>query len=132
MQRATPRYRSRRSGKGKEKVTNGNQRPTIAMLAASALRPPPIIAQALEDNGLAQPIFIEAWVGSVKFPKTLLDRGALVELISRRIVKQMKPTPTIYQDGSLRVSLAIDTLYTLTEYVLLPVNVQGVQALIKA
>lgn len=44
----------------------------------------------------------------------------------------MKPPPYIHSDGHLRVCLATDVISTLTNYVHLPVNVEGVRALIKA
>ncbi len=56
----------------------------------------------------------------------------MVELISRSLINKMNPRPLIFRDGHLRVSLANDDLTTLTEYVKIRVNVEGVEAAIKA
>lgn len=64
--------------------------------------------------------------------KTLLDGDFIVELISWSLVKKMSPRPLIFQDRQLRVSLANDNLTTLTEYVKIQVNMEGVDAMIKA
>lgn len=75
---------------------------------------------------------ITAWINDLQMPKTLLDGGSMVELISRSLVKKMSPRPLIFRDGHLRVSLPNDDLTTLTEYVKIRVNVEGVEAMVKA
>ena len=44
----------------------------------------------------------------------------------------MNPAPRIHTYGLLRVSLATEAISTLIDYVFLPVNVEGIQALVKA
>lgn len=127
MQRATPRYRVR-----KTTGTNTIAAPSGAVMSAAALHPPPVTAQAFDDDGESKPVMITSWVHSLKLPRTLLDGGSLVELISEKKVNSMRPRPQIHTDGYLRVSLATDKLDTLTNYVLVPVNVEGVEATIKA
>jgi len=43
----------------------------------------------------------------------------------------MNLRPEIHTNGFLRVSLAIDKLDTLTNYILLPVNIKGIKVVIK-
>jgi len=62
----------------------------------------------------------------VRLGRTLLDRGFIVELINRSKVLGIYPLLKVYTDGHLRVSLATDTIYTLTNYIFLLVNLEGV------
>ncbi|KAL8825271.1 MAG: hypothetical protein Q9170_007862, partial [Blastenia crenularia] len=134
MQRATPRYRVKKSPTpAAQKAMQAENTPNNSVLMANAaLMPPPITAFAYEDDGKSTPLMITSWVGNQKFAKTLLDGGSLVELIGKKKLNKIDPRPKIYGDGYIRVSLANDTLDTLTKYVKIPVNVQGVQATIKA
>ena len=72
------------------------------------------------------------WVFNQQLCKTFLDVGSLVELFSKISVRQMKPRPAIQKDGHIRVSLANDSVTTLDEYVIIPINVERVEAVIKA
>ena len=75
---------------------------------------------------------ITSWIGAVKLTRTLLDGGSIVELVNRRKLLAMNPPPQVYTDGHLRVSLPTDAVHTLTNYTFLPVNVEGVEAIVKA
>ena len=75
---------------------------------------------------------IVAWVQSVKLGKTLLDGSSLVELISRRKLNQIVPKLRVNNNGYLRVSLATDKTDILTDYIIIPINIEGVEAFIKA
>ena len=44
----------------------------------------------------------------------------------------MKPRPKIFSDSRIKVSLANDSFTVLSEYVKIPVNVQGIEAIIRA
>ncbi len=125
MQRATPRYRVR-------KVSGATSAPSNSVLAASVTILLSVIAQAYEDDGESKPVMITSWVNSLRMPRTLLDGGSLIELVNEKKVNVMRPRPQIHTDGYLRVSLATDKLDTLTNYVLIPVNMEGVAATIKA
>lgn len=57
---------------------------------------------------------------------------SLVELLSKRLVHKTKPQPVIQNDGCIQVSLANDSVTTLDEYVVIPINVEGVEAVMKA
>lgn len=125
MQRATPRYRVRKASGATSALSN-------SVLAASVTISPPVTAQAYEDDGESKPIMIISWVNSLRMPRTLLDGGSLVELVNEKKVNAMRSRSQIHTDGYLRVSLATDKLDTLINYVLIPVNVEGVAATIKA
>ena len=131
MQRSTPRYRVKKSPKAKNQ-TDPSSSSNMAIAASVQREPPTVTAHAFDDDGQSQPFMITAWIGSVKLPRTLIDGGSLVELVSRLKLQAMNPPPQIHTDGYLRVSLATDVIHTLTNYVYLPVNVQGIQAVVKA
>ena len=129
IMRSTPRYRIRKATK--------QQAPTaasasMAIVASVQNEPPAITTQALEDDGKSQPLMITSWIGAVKIVNTLIDGGSIVELVNRLKLLKMSPPPPIHTDGFLRVSLATEVVSTLTNYVFLPVNVIGVQAIVKA
>ena len=130
MQRATPRYRVRKTAAAPQGAAKApaNQ----ATLAAAAMLPPHVTAFAYEDDGQSKPVMIMSWIHNTKLSRTLLDNGSLVELISRKKLNQLIPPPKIYTNGYLKVSLATDKLDTLTDYTIIPVNVQGVEATVKA
>jgi len=65
-------------------------------------------------------------VGNIRLGRTLLDRGSIVELMNRSKVLEIHPLLKVYTDGYLRVSLATDTIYILTNYIFLLVNLEGV------
>ena len=130
MQRATPRYRVKRPTK--TQIASNTPEASGAAMVASTINAPNITAHAFDDDGNTQPLMVTAWVGDVKFERTLIDGGSIVEIISSRMLKKMSPPPHIHHDGHLKVSLATDVVHTLTNYVLLPINVAGVQAVVKA
>lgn len=75
---------------------------------------------------------VTSWVCDSCFQKTLLDGGSLVELINRKLVMKTRPRPKIFSDSRIKVSLANDSVTVLSEYVKIPVNVQGVEAVVRA
>lgn len=131
MQRTTPKYRVKKANA--EKANNGESSASEAAIAATVgIGPPTVTAHAQEDDGQSEPLMITSWIGSVKLIKTLIDGGSIVELVNRHKIKTMNPPPHVYSDGRLRVSLATDVITTLSNYVFLPVNVEGIQAVVKA
>lgn len=127
MQKITLRYRTR---KGKTKNTPQEVPPATSSNAV--LHPPPITSSACDDNGLSQPLMVTSWVRDSCFQKTLLDGGSLVELINRKLVMKMRPRHKIFSDSRIKVSLANDSVMVLSEYFKIPVNVQEVEAMIRA
>jgi hypothetical protein len=55
-----------------------------------------------------------------------------MKLLNRKVYNKMKSKPRIRTDGYIRISLANDFVTTLREYVLVSVNVEGIEAVIKA
>lgn len=133
LQRCIPRYRVKKIRKLPTNEEDALDDALITNMAVKAVTTPLIItSRAHDDDGKRQPLMITAWVNDLRMPKTLLDGGSMVALISRTLVKKMSPRPLIFRDGLLRVSLANDDLTTLTEYVKIQVNVEGVEAMVKA
>ena len=130
MQRATPRYRIRKNPSASHGAAKTSVNQTT--LAAAAMLPPHVTAFAYKDDGQSKPVMCTSWIFSTKLSRTLLDNGLLVELISRKKLNQLTPRPKVYTDGFLKVSLATDKLNTLTDYTIIPVNVEGVEATVKA
>ena len=127
LQKAVPRYRIRKQKAPETRFIPGANAVTSARSAA-----PTITARALEDDGRSSPLMVTAWIHQTKLPRTLLDGGSLIELISQKAVNRLQPSPYVFSDGQIRVSLANDSLTTLTRYVRVPVNIEGVEAVIKA
>lgn len=71
-------------------------------------------------------------MNSLRIPRTLLDDSSLVELVNKKKVNTIRLRPQIHTNGYLRISLTIDKLDTLTNYILISVNVEGVVVTIKA
>lgn len=64
--------------------------------------------------------------------KTLLNGGSMVELINRELVGKMNPRPRIYKDSRVKISFANDATTTLSKFIKISVNVQGVETVIRA
>ncbi len=75
---------------------------------------------------------ISSWVLNEHLFQTLLDDKSLVELLSIRFVRGMKPRPAIQKDDHIHVNFANDSITTLDKYVIIPINLEGVEAVIKA
>ncbi|QQK42212.1 hypothetical protein Pdw03_6113 [Penicillium digitatum] len=105
LQDATPRFRVRRV-KIRDPVSfvsdeayEGSDRTNQLMICA-----PAVTSEALEDDGRSSPMVVEAWIGDKKIPRTLLDGGSLVELISERMAGQI--SACTYVDHGKEISLA--------------------------
>ncbi|KAI9836020.1 MAG: hypothetical protein M1819_001631 [Sarea resinae] len=95
-------------------------------------RPPKIVSEAKDDGTLAKVIYITAWIGEVMTAKALVDSGAVVELISQDLVRRIPGVVEHPTDGNWRIRLANDSTHTLTTYVWIPVNVDGVLTTLRA
>ena len=71
---------------------------------------------------------ISSWALNEHLSKTLLDDRSLVELLSKRFVRGMKHRPAIQKDDHIRVNFANDSIKTLDKYVIIPINLEGVEA----
>lgn len=72
------------------------------------------------------------WVFKQHLSKTLLDGGLLVKLFSKRFIYGIKPRPAIQRDGHIYISPANNSATIVDKYVIIPINVEGVEAVIKA
>ena len=81
---------------------------------------------------MSLPLMISSWVLNQHLSRTLIDGGSLVELFSKRFIHKMKPRPTIQRDGCIWVSLTNDSVTTLDKYMVIPINVERVEVVIKA
>ena len=118
LQRCTPRYQMKKTRRLPINEHDVIDNTFITNAVAKAVTTPLVITfRAYDDNGKSQPMMITTWVNNLRMPKTLLDSGSMVELISRSLVRKISPRPLIFRDGQLCISLANDDLTTLTEYV---------------
>ncbi len=101
-----------------------------AATASKSWAPPAIETMAHEDEEVIC-LYIDAWIGKRKLNKTLVDSGAVVELISRKVVHDLD-LPVHQMDEKWTLQLADDGHATVQEYVWVTVNVAGVRALVKA
>ncbi len=76
-------------------------------------------------------LYIDAWIGEEKISKTLVDSGAVVELISQKVVQDLD-LPVNQMDEKWTFQLADDGHATVQKYIWVTVNVSGVRALVKA
>ncbi|KAL9000619.1 MAG: hypothetical protein Q9188_005641 [Gyalolechia gomerana] len=136
MQRSTPKYRVKKATKAKGSGQHAVQQTATdasSVIAASVHTLPPVVtAYAHDDDGQSQPLMVASRIGFVKSPRTLLDGGAIVELVNRQFLLTLNPPPRVHTDWHLKISLATDAIHTLTNYCYLPVNIEGVEAIVKA
>ena len=124
MQSSATRYKHKRIPKATVPVTKA---PVLLILQ----KLPKIIAKMQKDNNKAASIYIIAWIDRVMITDTLVDGGAMVDLVNSKVIKQL-PHIEVYKDNPTRIVLADKTQVDFTEYVILPVNVAGVVATTRA
>ena len=85
-----------------------------------------------EDNQPTNCLYVTAWISSTPVYCTLVDIGAVVELVSPNLVNWL-PGITIHKmTKEWYICLANNKTAVIKDYVWLPVNVVGVLAHIKA
>ena len=124
MQSSATRYKCKRIPKATVPVTEA---PVLLILQ----KLPKITAKAQKDNNKAAFIYITAWINRVVVTDTLVDGGAMVDLVSSRVIKQL-PHIEVYKDNPTKIVLANKTQVDFTKYIILPVNVAGVVATTRA
>ena len=75
-------------------------------------------------------VFIEAWIGETRLQNVIVDSGAIVELIPKRVV--LMANIQIYRCPPIGLRLANQQLEMIKEYCWIRINVQGVVAVCKA
>ncbi|KAI9852295.1 MAG: hypothetical protein M1838_001183 [Thelocarpon superellum] len=103
-----------------------------AVVASAALEAPTIMAEAFEDDKPTTCLYVTAWIGDEPIHRTLVDTGAVVELVSPHLVRRLPNIKVHEMNEEWFVRLANDSTATIREYVWLPVNVAGVLAQVKA
>ena len=105
--------------------------PFITAAATSKFWTPPVIKTVTHEDKEVVCLYIDAWIEENKISKTFVDSGAVVELISQKVVQDLKLT--VYcMDEKWILQLADDGHATVQEYVWVTVNISGVRALVKA
>jgi len=116
----------------KKKGIEGQSPDNVATgMAVGVVGSPQVLSEAPPYNGEeTECLYIEAWVGGQKIPDVLVDGGAMLELISKELVKRLNLVR--YPVDGLAIRLADDRLISLRYYVWLDIVVAGVLARIKA
>lgn len=131
MQRSTSRYRIKRSKINVENDTQKIETVQVSMLISTAVLSSKVIVRAYEDNDLSKPFMINFWIETQRLSKSLLNEGSLVKLLNRKVYNRMKPKPKVRTNEYIRISLVNDSIIIFREYVLISVNVKGIEAVIK-
>lgn len=64
--------------------------------------------------------------------RTLLDEGSIVKLINGELVNKIILRLPVYRNSRVKISLANNATTTLSKFVKIPINVQGVETVIRA
>ncbi|KAI9801340.1 MAG: hypothetical protein M1825_003318 [Sarcosagium campestre] len=86
--------------------------PLITAQAAAGL--PTITSTAYDDSGEIDCLFITSWIGDVKVPRTLVDSGAVVDLISPALVNKLGDMTIRKSPQTYPLKLANDELQIVT------------------
>lgn len=114
------------------KPSRRGKRPVVAVASKKEKGPPTVLTQAHEEGEEeVKCLYIEAWAGDYKIPKTLADNGAVVELINPALVEKLG-LEVYSMEETWTLQLANDGLATVKQYVWIPVNVAGVEAYVRA
>lgn len=84
-----------------------------------------------EDTGPISCMYIRAFVKGVQVDRTMVDSGAVIELISPGLVKRIG-LHTLQMDKKWSLKLANDIIVPITQYTLIPLNVEGIQTICRA
>ncbi len=98
--------------------------------AASKFWTLPVIETVAHEDEEIICLYIDSCIEEKKISKTLVDSGAVVELISRKVVQDLNLL-VYYMDKKWTLELVGYGYATLQEYVWITVNVSGVQALVQ-
>jgi hypothetical protein len=91
-----------------------------------------VIHTVLQQEEIPQCLYITAWINGRSLPRTLVDSGAVVDLISPKAVQKIKAKPRPITEEPWGIRLASDDLVEIRECVDIPVNVEGIKMLVTA
>ena len=114
--------RVRKKGKGKTTQASTDM--------VGVVKHTPLIMTEAHDDGEVNCLYIDAWIGDHLVSDVLVDGGAMLDLISQKVVKKLKLEKHLVKGLGMR--LADDSLVRLDHYVWADVIVAGVVARIKA
>lgn len=92
----------------------------------------PIDFTGFDDDELSQPLMFTLWAQELQMGRTLLDGKLRIALINKKLVNKMTLRPPIYRDNRVKISFTNNANITLSKFVKIPVNVQGVETVIQA
>ena len=118
---------SRPTRRGKK---SAGPNPVRTAAAASKFLTPPVIQTVVHEDKEVICLYIDSWIEEQKISKTLVDSGAVVELIRRKVVQDLN-LQVYRMDEKRTLQLADDGYATVQVYVWVTVNFSGVQALVE-
>lgn len=121
-----------KSSQLRKRITQQRRIEPISAVSKEELLEPRVIHRILQQEEIPQCLYITTWINGQSLPRTLVDSGAVVDLISPRAVEKIKakPRPIIEEPWGIR--LASDDLVEIKECVDIAVNVEGVEMLVTA
>ena len=114
--------RVRRKGKGKTAQGSTEN--------VGVVKHTPLIMTEAHEDGEVHCLYIDAWIGDQLINDVLVDGGAMLDLISQKVVRKLRLEKHLVKGLGMR--LADDSLVRLDHYVWADVVVAGVIARIKA
>ena len=85
-----------------------------------------------KHNSIPVCLYVTAWINGRALPRTLVDSGAVVDLISPRAIQKAELKPRPIQKEPWGIRLASDNLVEIKEYVNIRVNVASIEMPITA
>ncbi len=132
MQRSTLRYRIKRSKINVEDDAQEAENVQVSMTISAAILSSKVTIRTYEDDDLSKSLMINFWIETQRLSKSLLNEDSLMKLLNRKIYNKIKLKSRIRTDEYIQVSLINDFITTLREYVLISINVEEIEAVIKA
>lgn len=108
----------------------GRRKVAAVSMMVSEHKAPEVETEAHPDAEVVC-LYVVAWVADTKIEKTLVDNGAVVELINPQLVETLK-LEIFEMDDEWTLQLADDGQAQVKRYVWVPVNVAGIVAVVRA
>ena len=93
---------------------------------------PAVMQTVPKRDVIPECLYITAWINGQALPRTLVDSGAVVNLISPQAIQKAELRSRLIQEEPWGIQLASDDLVEIKEYVDIKVNVAGVEMPITA
>jgi hypothetical protein len=115
----------------KRNTQQARTEPVSAVSKEESLEPR-VLHRVLQQEEIPQCLYITAWINGRSLPRTLVDSGAVVDLISPRAVEKIGARPRPIAEKPWGIRLASDDLVEIKECVDIAVNIEGVKMLVTA